>query len=754
MNVIARTATVIAAFSLLAGAMAAQADVPGRVGRIAFMDGDVQAYSETDPQWKVAYVNQPITSRNSVFVGDAGRAEISVGSTTLAMDAGSQVDIQQLDDNTFDASVVRGRVSVRVRRLDPNDVYNVAVPGAEFALLRPGRYRIDALPSGSGITVFDGLASVEGDRGPVRIEANSGLRIAGNRSDPHAAPQLLSAAPVSVALDDWVLAREARFRASQAERYVSPNMTGYEDLDANGRWANEVDVGPVWYPTTYVRDDWAPYRYGRWAYVAPWGYTWVDDAPWGFAPFHYGRWVQVGHRWGWAPGAYVQRPVYAPALVGFYGGSGFSASFSVGVGPAVGWYPLAPWQRYSPHYTQNVTYINQVNNITIVNPPRRFEQGDGGRMWNREHGGTLVPQQAFASQRSISSIAIAAPRDVGNRTQAVSVADLPRPAIVPGAARRGPDSGNGGGRPDFRSPSDFASRLGGEAGQRIFDRGARPVAPPTVDGSLPGQDAQRGNGRNGLSPNDQRLPEDRRPALGTEATRAAPQAPVAPLQSDGATVQQRGGPNPPSFNREGGRPQPQSVVPGAVQAQAPARIEGDNRAGRPDRETRNMQPQAPGVDRQQVEVQQRQQVEQQQRQQLELQRQQGEQQRQRQQVELQQRQQAEQQRPQVDQQRQQVELQRQQVEQQRQRQQAEQQQRQQVDLQRQQGEQQRQQVERQQRQQVEQQQRQQVEVQQRQQQQAVQQQPRPQPPPPAPQPRVEPRGPQERPGPAIENRDR
>ena len=24
---------------------------------------------------------------------------------------------------------------------------------------------------------------------------------------------------------------------------------------------------------------------------APWGWTWVDDAPWGFAPFHYGRWV-------------------------------------------------------------------------------------------------------------------------------------------------------------------------------------------------------------------------------------------------------------------------------------------------------------------------------------------------------------------------------------------------------------------------------------------------------------------------------
>ena len=53
-----------------------------------------------------------------------------------------------------------------------------------------------------------------------------------------------------------------------------------------------------------VAAGWAPYRYGRWAWVRPWGWTWVDDAPWGFAPFHYGRWVcGRGERWCWAPGA-------------------------------------------------------------------------------------------------------------------------------------------------------------------------------------------------------------------------------------------------------------------------------------------------------------------------------------------------------------------------------------------------------------------------------------------------------------------
>ena len=46
-------------------------------------------------------------------------------------------------------------------------------------------------------------------------------------------------------------------------------------------------------------DGWAPYRYGHWVYIAPWGYTWVEDEPWGYAPFHYGRWVTVGGVWGW-----------------------------------------------------------------------------------------------------------------------------------------------------------------------------------------------------------------------------------------------------------------------------------------------------------------------------------------------------------------------------------------------------------------------------------------------------------------------
>ncbi len=286
------------------------------------------------------------------------------------MDAGSQVDIQQLDDNTFNANVVRGRVSVSIRRLDPGDAYNVAVPGAVFALLQPGRYRVDALDGASGITVFAGQASVQGEQGPVAVAAGNALRVVANAQDPNAPPQLIAAgAGRRCRSTTGCVARESRFRDNQTRALrlaEHDRLRGPRGQRPLGQRSQTSGRSGIRRPTCSA--DWAPYRYGRWAYVAPWGYTWIDDAPWGFAPFHYGRWLQVGNRWGWCPGAYVARPVYAPALVGFYGGSGFSASFSVGAGPAVGWYPLAPWERFSPHYAHNSGYVNRVNNITVDQP--------------------------------------------------------------------------------------------------------------------------------------------------------------------------------------------------------------------------------------------------------------------------------------------------------------------------------------------------------------------------------------------------
>src|SRR3989442_15797597 len=89
----------------------------------------------------------------------------------------------------------------------------------------------------------------------------------------------------------------------------------------------------VWIPRVTI--GWVPYHYGRWRWVEPWGWSWIDDAPWGFAPFHYGRWAYARNEWFWVPGPVVARPVYAPALVAFVGGSHWSASITIGGGGGV-----------------------------------------------------------------------------------------------------------------------------------------------------------------------------------------------------------------------------------------------------------------------------------------------------------------------------------------------------------------------------------------------------------------------------------
>jgi hypothetical protein len=161
---------------------------------------------------------------------------------------------------------------------------------------------------------------------------------------------------------------------------VPPEVYGANDLDDYGRWRVVPTYGPVWVPTA-VPAGWAPYTTGSWVLDPYYGWTWVDTAPWGWAPYHYGRWVSVGGYWAWAPGPVVAAPVYAPALVAFFGDSHVRVGIGFG-GPVVGWValgwgePCVPWWGprgfrhrpswggwHGPRVVNNVV----VHNTTVVN---------------------------------------------------------------------------------------------------------------------------------------------------------------------------------------------------------------------------------------------------------------------------------------------------------------------------------------------------------------------------------------------------
>src|SRR6266853_824678 len=212
---------------------------------------------------------------------------------------------------------------------------------------------------------------------------------------------------------------------ARAARYVSRDVIGYEDLDDNGEWRTTPDYGPVWVPRA-VATGWAPYRYGHWAWVEPWGWTWIDDAPWGFAPFHYGRWVYVGDGWAWVPGRVVARPVYAPALVVFVGGRNWSVAIGAGGGGGVAWFPLAPEEPYYPAYHVSKTYVRNVNvtnvNVTNINVTNVNVTNINYRNRRAPDAVTVVSHDAFVQSRPVNRSVIVVARDRLDQARVVGFA--------------------------------------------------------------------------------------------------------------------------------------------------------------------------------------------------------------------------------------------------------------------------------------------------------------------------------------------
>jgi hypothetical protein len=232
-----------------------------------------------------------------------------------------------LNDRFAQVQVTQGTINVRVRRLYPGQSYEVATPNLAFVIDRIGRYRIDVDPRDGETTVvvWEGAGQAYGEGSRFSLRAGDTVRFHGNDLRDYEMYGL----PRADRFDGYVRERDRRLDGSASLRYVSDDVVGYADLDEYGSWRSVPTYGNAWFPSR-VDADWAPYRDGRWVWQDPYGWTWVDEAPWGFAPSHYGRWVHVENRWGWIPGPRNVRPVYAPALVAFVGGSGFGVALSGG----------------------------------------------------------------------------------------------------------------------------------------------------------------------------------------------------------------------------------------------------------------------------------------------------------------------------------------------------------------------------------------------------------------------------------------
>jgi hypothetical protein len=239
---------------------------------------------------------------------------------------------------------------VQLRELRAGEAIDLQVRECAVRLLEPGDYRISVSRDGSAsVVVHGGEANVNTGVTSFQQLAGEQAQIAVDRT------VAIGRSPGSDEFDRWSLKRQREFAGDRAALHVARGLVGYEDLDAYGDWHWERDYGMVWEPKR-VAATWAPYRFGQWIRKLPWGWTWVDDAPWGFAPFHYGRWAYLHTRWCWVPGPRQIPPVYAPALVGWTEDSGERAP--------IGWFPLGPHEEYVPTYRVSARYARSLNIFT------------------------------------------------------------------------------------------------------------------------------------------------------------------------------------------------------------------------------------------------------------------------------------------------------------------------------------------------------------------------------------------------------
>jgi len=412
-----RALALLVGVTVLAFSGWASADPPSRVARLGYLSGTVSFSPAGEDDWVQATINRPLTTGDRLWAEPGARTEIQLGGAMVRMSGGTSVSILNLDDQVTQLQLTQGALNVRVRHLEPNQLFEVDTPNVAFTLRQPGEYRIEVDPDGIATTIVvrRGQGEVYGEDTAFLIDSRQSYRFMGSGLREYQQ----AATPRLDAFDRWSSDRDRRYDTSASARYVSQDVVGYQDLDANGTWRVDAAYGNVWFPNQ-VATDWAPYRDGHWAWIDPWGWTWVDDAPWGFAVSHYGRWTNLRGSWGWIPGPVRTRAYYAPALVVFIGGANFQLSVSTGNVGGVAWFPLGPREVYQPAYPVSRRYYEDINrsntviNNTVINNTYNNINVTNVVYANQRIPGAVVavPTTAFVQSQPVSRTAVRVSQDV------------------------------------------------------------------------------------------------------------------------------------------------------------------------------------------------------------------------------------------------------------------------------------------------------------------------------------------------------
>lgn len=492
------------------------ADPPSRVGRLAYTSGTVSFHDDERRDWTRAVVNTPLTSGDSIWNEPGARSEISVAGSRVRLDAATQLDLLAIDDTQTRLQLAQGRADIRTFAMDTRQPYQIVTPRGTVTLLQRGDYYIEA-GSTDGPTrlgVRSGAAQIESLNGQVLAVRPNEI---GEIFDDGGMPQLRTIRTAPPPMPPAWAVRDRQLSYDQPP-YIHAEMVGYEDLNAYGTWEMDPEYGRVWYPSR-VPAGWAPYRTGHWEYVPPWGWTWIDDQPWGFAPYHYGRWAHRRQRWVWIPPAYDARPVYAPALVAFVGGVELAVALGQQSAAPVGWFPLGPREVYVPPYTTNRDYYYRINRSARVRDQmleerwQRAERREAFDAGQNQRFATVMPAEAFTRAQPVQRAAL--------KVQPQQVATVPvAPTAAPPAPAASLKSATTTTAPaplsrpaDIERPKAPGPAMTARPSEQAPQPDAKPAPPP-------------------LRPRTSTAPAEQKGPAATPATPATPAKPPAPPKRD------------------------------------------------------------------------------------------------------------------------------------------------------------------------------------------------------------------------------
>lgn len=426
----------LAGLVAMAGTAQAESDPPSRVGRLAFTDGNVSFHDQDEDGWSKALINTPLTSGDAIWTEPNAESEISLAGTRIRLDGSTELEMLAIDDSQTRLQLAQGRLDIKTFTFNGETPYQIVTPRGTITLEQQGDYYIQAgsTEDATRLGVRSGAAQIQSLNGQtLAVRAGEVGEIHGDVGTP----QLRTVNTAPPPLQPYWAARDRQVSYDAPTQYLSSDITGYEDLNTYGSWSNDKQYGNVWTPRS-VPTDWQPYRNGHWSNVQPWGWTWIDDQPWGYAPYHYGRWANSNNRWVWVPPQRNVQPVYAPALVAFIGGVELSLSLGNKSTAPVGWFPLGPRETYVPSYTADRDYYNRINRSaeiqqnTLDDRWQRAQRREpaanpaAGAMINHRFV-TVVPSETFVRSQPVARAALkVAPEKIASAPVAI-VAAPPAP---------------------------------------------------------------------------------------------------------------------------------------------------------------------------------------------------------------------------------------------------------------------------------------------------------------------------------------